>query len=357
MQREAQARFEEGIARVKAGNLEGARLSFTQAYALLEKPTILWNLALTDEKTGHLLEALDHFRQYARNATGPDDHVNADKHIAVLLTQTTHLDVAAPSGAQIVIDGNPAGPAPLTAAVDVMPGPHHLEARTAQSSRTADVDGLAGQLVHVNLMPPPVLAPEPVPQPEDAAPAPAPSLPDTPEPVESSAPPPRAASRPWPSSAPLPQLSAGLGVYFALQSQNNERAAAGWYHQDRERQQARAFTPSSAADADTCASWNDNVQAQGRDAILSDVLYVAGGALAVGAVATWLLWPTETKTGAVVVTPVVDAAGAGVYALRALPERFIEEGSYACEDAVGSADGEFFRRCRVGVCVRGQHDR
>jgi hypothetical protein len=311
MQHEAQARFEEGIARVKAGNLEGARLSFTQAYALLEKPTILWNLALTDEKTGHLLEALDHFRQYARNAAGPDDHANADKHIAALAAQTTHLEIAAPAGAQIVLDGNPAGAAPLAEAVDVLPGPHRLEARTGQSSRSADVEGLAGQLVHVNLMPPPVLAPEPVPETHDAAPTPEPALPDTPEPVES----------PSPSSARVTTVavlgaaaaaSAGFGVYFALQSQNNERAAEGYRQANPS---SACFKPSGSIQVDMCALWNDNVQAQGRDAILSDVLYVAGGALAVGAVATWLLWPNETKTGAVVVTPVVGTSGAGVRAM------------------------------------------
>jgi hypothetical protein len=311
MQREAQARFEEGIARVKAGNLEGARLSFTQAYALLEKPTILWNLALTDEKTGHLLEALDHFRQYARNASGPDDHSNADKHIAALVAQTTHLDVAAPPGAQVVVDGNAAGVAPLPEAVDVLPGPHRLEARTAQSTRTADVDGLAGQLVHVNLLPPPVLAPEPAPETHDPAPNPEPALPETPAPVESPSP----ATGRVTAVAVLgaaAAASAGFGVYFALQSQNNERAAEGYRQANPS---SACFNPSSAAQVNMCTSWNDNVQAQGRDAILSDVLYVAGGALVVGAVATWLLWPSETRTGAVVVTPVVGTAGAGVRAM------------------------------------------
>src|SRR5208283_5846242 len=82
LEREAQARFEEGVARVKAGNIEGARVSFAQAYAVLHKTTILWNLALAEEKTGHALEALAHFKELARGAqSGGDDRGNAEKHI------------------------------------------------------------------------------------------------------------------------------------------------------------------------------------------------------------------------------------------------------------------------------------
>ena len=50
-ERDAQARFDEGIVRVKAGDLEGALLSFRQAYALVHRPVIVWNLALVEEKT------------------------------------------------------------------------------------------------------------------------------------------------------------------------------------------------------------------------------------------------------------------------------------------------------------------
>jgi tetratricopeptide (TPR) repeat protein len=68
--REAEARFKEGLARVKSKDFEAARLSFEQAYAVLHRPLILWNLALSEEKTSHTLEALGHFRQVAREAPG-----------------------------------------------------------------------------------------------------------------------------------------------------------------------------------------------------------------------------------------------------------------------------------------------
>src|SRR5260370_37995821 len=64
---EAQARFEEGLRRVKAGDLEGARVSFLQAYAGLHRPRILTNLALGGVKTGQRTEALTPFKHATRD--------------------------------------------------------------------------------------------------------------------------------------------------------------------------------------------------------------------------------------------------------------------------------------------------
>lgn len=70
--REAEARFQEGLARVKSHDFEAARVSFAQAYAVLHRPQILWNLALAEEKTARVVEALQHFRAVADDASaGP----------------------------------------------------------------------------------------------------------------------------------------------------------------------------------------------------------------------------------------------------------------------------------------------
>src|SRR5580698_10479557 len=83
--REAEARFKEGLARVKSKDYEAARLSFEQAYAVLHRPLILWNLALAEEKTARPLDALAHFRQVAREAAGDADRAGAQKHVDALL--------------------------------------------------------------------------------------------------------------------------------------------------------------------------------------------------------------------------------------------------------------------------------
>ena len=308
-QREAEARFEEGIARVKAGNFESARISFTQAYALLEKPTILWNLALTDEKTGHVLEALDHFKRFVHGPMSDDDRASAEKHIATLMAQTAHLEVVAPAGAQVIVDGNPAGMAPLADAVDVLPGPHHVEVPSARGGKEADVEAGPGQRVHVSLMSvaetarPIALAPT---GDEGSSPAVIDATEQT-EPGGSST----ARIAVVALIGTTAAVSVGLGAYFAVQSKNNQHTAENFLVANGP---SRCFQPTPEAAA-MCSEWNDAVNAQGRDATLSEAMYIAGGVFAVGALATWFLWPRESKAAAVVPVPVVGAAGAGLGAV------------------------------------------
>lgn len=314
-QREAQARFEEGIARVKAGNLEAARISFTQAYALLEKPTILWNLALTDEKTGHVLEALEHFKLFARGPQGDDDRANAQKHITLLMAQTAHLAVSAPAGVDVIVDGNPAGMAPLSAPVDVLPGPHHVEAPAAKGAREVDVDAGPGQVVAVSLMPAGEIVRPAAPMPiREEVPARLPDDARGAEPAEGGG-----SSTARVATVALlgttAAVSVGLGAYFAVQSRNNEHTAEGFRAQFTSPSYCSHITADVAA---TCSEWNDAVKAQGRDATLSDAMYIAGGVFVVGALATWLFWPSESKEGkavALVPAPILGPTGAGLGAV------------------------------------------
>ncbi|MDP9000785.1 MAG: hypothetical protein M3O46_11815, partial [Myxococcota bacterium] len=152
-ERDAQALFEEGLARVKAGSFEGARVSFTQAYSALHKPAILWNLALAEEKTGNLLPALRHFKQFARATFAGEDRPSAERHIAELMRLTGHIDATAPAGTQFILDGAPDGVAPLREALDVMPGRHRLEAHMPRGDAEAGLEVAAGHLVRISLFP------------------------------------------------------------------------------------------------------------------------------------------------------------------------------------------------------------
>lgn len=316
-EREAQARFVEGIARVKAGNFEGARMSFAQAYAVLPKPTILWNLALAEEKTGHVLDALGHFKEFARGLQTGDDLASADKHINTLMEQTARLDVTAPAGAQIIVDGIPAGTAPLDDAVDVMPGRHHVEARTAQGAKGADAEAAAGQLLHLSLVP----ATEPA-RPQAVAAPVAPSTANGVAAQRSTAvamPPAESLSEHQGSrSGPPPEqvisvalvgtaaaVSVGLGAYFALQSQNDQNAAQRF----RDQFKTMYCATITMANSGTCDQWSNLVRSQGREATMATAFYIAGGVLGLGAVATWFLWPKESA-----LVPTVGPAGAGLAA-------------------------------------------
>jgi len=180
--REAQARFEEGLKRVKAGDFEAARMSFVQAYVVLHKPDILWNLALSEEKSARPLDALAHFKEFARQAPTDADRARAQKHVDVLMAQTGHIEVQAPAGTPLLLDGTTGvGMAPLADTLDVTPGHHVIEGKLAEGTKALSVDAVAGEVARVTFL---VVGPDrPVasvavastPAPEGSAPAAAPS--------------------------------------------------------------------------------------------------------------------------------------------------------------------------------------
>ena len=104
-------------------------------------------------------------------------------------------------------------------------------------------------------------------------------------------------------------VSAGLGVFFGLQSQSENN------HAGNLRGTVGTMGCPTPDTSPTCQQLSDTVDSQNRDAVLNEVLYVAGGVLAAGAVATWFLWPTpddQPHASAVRLAPVVGPAVAGV---------------------------------------------
>jgi hypothetical protein len=310
--REAEARFTEGLARVKAKDFEAARLSFEQAYAVLHRPLILWNLALSEEKTGHTLDALVHFRQVTREAVSESDRTSAQKHVDALMAELSRIDVQAPAGTTFAVDGTAlAGTAPLADPIDVTAGHHAVEAHMAAGvSKTSDVDAVAGQVVHVAFATdapvpvaaspaPPVVAPAVA-----SAPAPEPASPD----VATSANPfwtPRTVTAATLAGAGV--VAAGFGVLFAVESINNKKTVEGF--QSAHPSQSYCLGPGAPS---VCGTWNDAVNAQNRDAHISDAIYFAAVAFGVGAVVSWFFWPKHGPGKSAWVAPAVGPGTAGV---------------------------------------------
>jgi hypothetical protein len=309
--RDAQARFVEGIARVKKGDFEAARLSFTEAYSVLRKPEILWNLALSEEKSGHVVEALGHFKELGREGAAADDREKAKKHIETLMAQTGHLEVVAPSGAKVEVDGAPAGVTPLAEAVDVVPGKHHVVA----GAKSTDAEVRAGEVEHVSFTvvesggtpaPPPTVTP-PVSPPSSPSREPA----TGPQPVahepshgdESSAPMARTVT--VISLGTLAVAGGVLGVVLGASSQSSANTAAS----------LRGSDPTACTGiqpANFCGQLKNAVNAENSDHTLSVVFYGAGAVLAAGAVVTWLVWPTQPRSASARVVPILAPSGAGL---------------------------------------------
>jgi hypothetical protein len=107
-------------------------------------------------------------------------------------------------------------------------------------------------------------------------------------------------------------IAVGLGVYFGVNSRNENNKA-----------QSIANSPPISGNrgfcymnqTPECSNLSDTRDGQNRDAILNEVFYVAGGALAAGAVATWLLWPkkdADHPASTAWVAPAIGPRRAGV---------------------------------------------
>jgi hypothetical protein len=314
---EAQSRFEEGLARVKAGDFAAARVSFAQAYAVLKRPRILWNLALAEEKTGLVVDALTHFKQVLHDpATSEGDRANAQAHADALGRQTGHVDVQAPPGVSVTVDGSPqAAVTPLVEPLDVAPGHHVIEAKLAQGTKTLSVDALAGQVAHVSFVATDAVVAELPPAGPNVAPPSAPpvaaeTMPAI-APVETHSP---SIARNVTTSVVAGVAVAAIvfGVYFAEKSISDADTANGYRGAH-----PSSWCSSSAGDAATCGQWNDAVKAQNREATASNAFYIAGGVLAAGAIATWFLWPKSSeRSGAALwvrpeLAPTMAGLGAG----------------------------------------------
>jgi hypothetical protein len=152
---EARLRFNEGIALADAGDHDAARLKFNQAWVLLKSPSVLYNLARAEQLSGHLLEALEHFRLFVKMASDPKvtdtQRQRAADNIAELSKKVGQIDVEAPSSARISVDGRPVDGANGDP-IPVATGRHVVEALVDGRARSVTVDCQPGTVAKAKLL-------------------------------------------------------------------------------------------------------------------------------------------------------------------------------------------------------------
>lgn len=150
----ARERFKEGVAYFDKKDFAKARVAFLQAYALKKHPAVLLNLAQSELRSGHEADAAKHFAQYLREhkeATeaerqGAETGLTAAK----ALVAEVLLSVDA-TGAEVYVDGDLEGQAPLPGSVYLAPGSHEIQARKDGKSASSQVNAAAGQSSSITL--------------------------------------------------------------------------------------------------------------------------------------------------------------------------------------------------------------
>jgi len=185
----ARARFKEGVDFYDKGQFEQARAAFLQAYALKKHPTVLLNLAWSCVKSGHAIEAEKYFKQFLAEGKDITDKQRADANDGLVQAHSKlgRIEVVAPAGTDVVVDGERVGLAPLMDPVAVEAGAHTVKFKAPDGTTdTQSVSVLGGEKAQARFgkaasTPAPAPAPPPTPaSPPAAAPTAQPAQTATP---------------------------------------------------------------------------------------------------------------------------------------------------------------------------------
>jgi PEGA domain len=136
------------------GDYAGALLRFESAYRSSADPRLLWNAAVCQKAMGHYVRAVALVRRYVDSASHlvtPEAARIAEAFVIAAEALTAHLDVVpnVPDAA-VFLDGEPAGPTPLSPAYRIDVGVHDLSVtKSGFSAFTTKVTVTDSTDVHV----------------------------------------------------------------------------------------------------------------------------------------------------------------------------------------------------------------
>jgi hypothetical protein len=149
----AQALFDDAMALFNAARVDGDKTKYEAvlnklqaAYALDSTPGTLASIALTEERLGRYTDAMHHFRQVLRNPNAkPDAIKRARTNMETASKHVGSVEVRAPVGAEILVDGTSTGEqAPLADPLDLLPGKHSVAARLGDQVAVEAVEAIGG---------------------------------------------------------------------------------------------------------------------------------------------------------------------------------------------------------------------
>jgi len=290
---EARQRLQEGKTLYSQGNLDGARLKFEQACAVLKTPACQRALGLADFYTKRYLEALGNLQKAL------DDReldTTQRKEITDLMQQaydkTGHLEIHAPAGGRVKIDDTvDVGNAPLSDVVNVTIGSHTISVSIEGKTERKTVDCSEGKVLKVDFA--------------DRFPNAGndghggPGVP--PEEIHKKMfPPPTGAV--VTGVVGLVGLGFGIGFGVASGNANSDNLARGTT--------ANGICSSNPT-AQVCLDGNSTRNSQQTDAVVSTIAYVTGGVLLATAVVWWLVAPHKVVEHQAMILPTVGPHGAG----------------------------------------------
>ena len=317
--REATQLMKEGKDLFGRSQFENARQRYARACALTRTPACISGLAITELRAGKPLDAYRHFQELVRD---PQAAASIPATTAAVLpkmkaeayAQIGHVDVAAPAGVQVRLDGAIVGIAPLPDTLDVDAGDHTIDAERAREHGQMTIHAIPGQIVRaaftfdppdmtagLSLTPPPTVA--------ASAPVMTPSFMAI-EPESTEPPPFWTPKHTWGAIiGGAGAVAVGVGALFAIAGRNATDHANSL--------RATAFAANHSGNIcggaqapAICTELESAYGEQSRDRALSLVFFGVGGA-ALLAGTTVFLWPAAKASERTAIVPVVEPHGGG----------------------------------------------
>jgi hypothetical protein len=293
---------------------EGARAAFARAYDLEPKAATLFNMGLSELNSDHPVQAAIHLREYLAHAEEPAAKLESvrTKWLPRAEARTARLDVFAPAGAEVLVDGvvqeygAPATPiggqrSPI-ASIVVSAGEHDVSARQGAAVEMQHVAARGGELVEIHFQRVPDAKP-----PGAALEWSAAGSVHGRDSLETGA---RAK---WITVIALGSgavIATGLGVGFGIAAQNR---ASDFRAVRSELDAQNLWCTGGSGSSLACTRLRDDSDANRQDWAISTAAYVGAGVLGVASIATWMLWRADKpRAASALFLPVVSARSAGV---------------------------------------------
>lgn len=287
---EARQRLQEGKSLYGQGNIDGARLKFEQACAVLKTPACERALGLADFYTKRYLEALGNLQ---RALEDKELDTVQRKQVTDLMQQaydkTGHIEVHAPAGGRVRIDDTQdAGNAPLRDVVHVTVGGHVISVTVEEKTERKNVECAEGKVIKVDFA--------------DRFPGIGEQGGNPPVDVVHTKmfPPPTGAI--ITGVVGLAGIGFGIGFGAASGSANSDNLARGLTAGG-----VCAANPS----AQVCLDGKSTRDSQQTDALISTIGYVAGGVALVTALVWWIAAPRKVVEHHAMIVPQVGPRAAG----------------------------------------------
>jgi hypothetical protein len=300
----AKKAFDAGVEQFRNGDNEGARILFAQSYAAFPAVETLRDLAIAEFNSDHTLDAIGHFKQYARDRNANAEFVKArlPAFLARCNQRLGHLRLSVAPEVAVTVDRRRV--TDTTDILDVEPGDHIVEARQGSSGRTQTVRVAAGQTLDVQLtalteaLTPALGTTQPPPKPPTSA-----AIHDS-EGGDTTT---------WWTGAHVVAVSlVGVAVVGGVVGLGSTIAASS---NQSDVDTIRASASGGSCAQAQCAAINDPIDAARRDSTIGDVSFVLAGAAALGAAGLLILAEPRSapvRTGSLWWTPTIGPASVGV---------------------------------------------